>query len=107
MLLKLQTILCFKQVRPADNVIDLRHILACFHFAHHGCTDRAQLSRVFVGIEPLVLWQGISQVHHRLKPVLVDLRFCRILLCIRFDAVNDGDTLLWLHKKIGTPYLKM
>lgn len=26
---------------------------------------------------------------------------------IRFDAVDDGDTLFWLHKKIGTPYLKM
>jgi hypothetical protein len=58
-------------------------------------------------IEPLVLRQSVPQVHDRLKPVLVDLCFCRILLCIRFDAVNDGDTLFWLHKKIGTPYLKM
>ena len=50
----------FKQVRPADNVIDLRHVLACFHLAHHGCADRAQLTRVFVGIEPLVLRQSVS-----------------------------------------------
>ena len=92
-------ILCFKQVRPADNVIDLRHVLACFHLAHHGCTDRAQLTRVFVGIEPLVLRQSVPQIHDRLKPVLVDLCFCRILLCIRFDAVDDGNALFWLHKK--------